>query len=886
MFEPAKIEDSVPAAEEKENLDPVAQTLATIVLPAFADSGIVTEPPQLNPGASVAVASYSNEQHFDYLWEFPQPLLDWLASGKPPHHARTLVLVWDGAVPQKGNGAGLAAEYVTATDWAVALAMKVEMDGSESPWRVLILDLSPHNASPPLTARLFETVKSLLPMIGVYRPTALEELLNSINIRANALSGTNRDLVNRLWAGAIVQPESPQKRHSITNLVGVRLLLRGMQGPELTAKGAIAALEHLMSALDLVPKDVVKQRRPWFDHFEWGRLVERFVLIDDMADLGWSTFLRQALNLKDHELLRVSTSPNDAVFGPKEDQKLYDLIADRNTQQLRLNADLSLTGADNEILFLDLRLFAGMASTDEQEFLRTLLPLAQKAQTGMPGLPWPGFKAQELTAVERYLGDRKSSDEDYFLALTLLPRLIALACPQLPIVLFSSTGQRTIVRLFDGFDTIITDFDKPRFFGEAPSTVVSNTATRFSQAMSRAMRILRGRKLCRQLTQRIPFMNEESKNATAAEVKGMNAPSGKAQYRGQLSAPQASKHVEIYIDESFDFVDSNAIVKVLRNGRVGGLMVVYPNKNAADAFSAMMHSHVPKLVWGYDETRVQTLSDEPLGKDMDESVIRDHLLSLAKLADLHGVHVHAFVLEASQSSIGIATRAKTPCDYLYRELLRLALESLLFLWPYARQQNTNLQIDLATRADEGNQDWARQMTERFGVFSFQIDRPPYWIALTLRHDDARPIVESLLAQRHRRISMPGAKGVTLNYYVRSGKQWTPGRQPNKGDPLPRQLHYAADWVVGYPDCVPYEWWVDGVREEADMDYDRLLCSSRLADEGKCVESLSEWGRVFEMRRAQEYSIARWVQDDLIQCARELTLKGGDFVRLCEMLPVQ
>ena len=77
------------------------------------------------------------------------------------------------------------------------------------------------------------------------------------------------------------------------------------------------------------------------------------------------------------------------------------------------------------------------AVVEERNFISRLLELAKTVSSGE-------FNSREITAVERYLCS-KEPNEDYFVALTLLPRLIAIADPQLPIIVFSSTGQRVIM---------------------------------------------------------------------------------------------------------------------------------------------------------------------------------------------------------------------------------------------------------------------------------------------------------------------------------------------------------------------------------------------------------------------------------------------------------
>ena len=137
---------------------------------------------------------------------------------------------------------------------------------------------------------------------------------------------------------------------------------------------------------------------------------------------------------------------------------------------------LVVKGVDDpvDILFLDLRLHQGKSLAVEATFFQRLWTVANQYCDNVPpgsspqALPWPGFTRKELDMVKEWIekactldatADRTSPA--YRSALTLLPRLVALADHSLPIVLFSSTGQREIVEILRPTETLSRRLTNP-----------------------------------------------------------------------------------------------------------------------------------------------------------------------------------------------------------------------------------------------------------------------------------------------------------------------------------------------------------------------------------------------------------------------------------------
>ena len=101
------------------------------------------------------------------------------------------------------------------------------------------------------------------------------------------------------------------------------------------------------------------------------------------------------------------------------------------------------------------------------------------------------------------------SENDRLNGLTLLPRLVALMDPSIPIIIFSSTGKRSMIEKFKGYNNIITCFEKSRVLGYH-YVDVELARHNFENAIEEAMRFIEVRKLFQQFLVLKDF-TEESK---------------------------------------------------------------------------------------------------------------------------------------------------------------------------------------------------------------------------------------------------------------------------------------------------------------------------------------------------------------------------------------
>jgi hypothetical protein len=228
----------------------------------------------------------------------------------------------------------------------------------------------------------------------------------------------------------------------------------------------------------------------------------RFTFVDDQWHHGWYEWLKSMFPLG--TAFTVCPDPQFLL-------NQLDVLKERDTD-LRFKFDLTPPGtkADNNyanVLLLDLRLFSGN-STAEADFYKKLLPLCRKFEVAESGslvplegplvegafsrvknLAWPGFCTEELKSATAWIaGGDGRTEANHRACLTLLPRLLALTDMSLPIVIFSSTGQRSLVEPFDLYSNIITTFQKPHFFSHQGGDILRSTydklATTFEYALA------------------------------------------------------------------------------------------------------------------------------------------------------------------------------------------------------------------------------------------------------------------------------------------------------------------------------------------------------------------------------------------------------------------
>jgi hypothetical protein len=177
------------------------------------------------------------------------------------------------------------------------------------------------------------------------------------------------------------------------------------------------------------------------------------------------------------------------------------------TRDLRFRFTLpGLKDGDLPVLLLDLRLFSGKADEELWFYRDALLPLIARFMD-RDDLALPAFSSSDtkFKAARDAIsaGTLVLESPEHHEALTWLPRVLSLVDMSLPIVLFSSTGRRSIERAFSDHRNIILGFEKPRLFDSLAQSIqmVLNTAAGLACALEDAGIILLGRMRARQSLQ-------------------------------------------------------------------------------------------------------------------------------------------------------------------------------------------------------------------------------------------------------------------------------------------------------------------------------------------------------------------------------------------------
>lgn len=861
-----------------------------------------------SPPSHVTHLVLSYRSAFDELWRLSAAFLGWLESGE-----KTVVVVWDGVPGSAPEGVPLDG-HVTPFDWAAAVSLRA--NPAAASWKIVILDLATPGLATCRAVPSFDLFRdgltTLLPQVSVVRRQMVGRCLRQILAPTARNERLERDLVVRLWTDAISRDSQREDRHALSNIIGPMLLLPAMSAdgrmPTFCAENPQArAFLALLRALGIAPGETPHSSGPPEAEHEAGSTEAapnadqhdetlQAVLVDDMHRLGWSEVLAEALR-PTGQLVR-------ALGEPAELQALarryfeHDSKPSDGTQALA--ADLPLDSPDL-VLFLDLRLFPPARLDEERKFVKELVQYARRiAQPDLP-LKWPAIPAEELKLVDSWT-ESTSSDAHpgRTAALTLLPRLIALADPFLPIVLFSSTGSRDLLEPLKPYGSIITDFEKPRLWGADPTRVVELAREGMTRALDRARQLLQARRLCLAL--------------------------GKEQRVKDRKKPFCDvKHLELYIDESGnagreedegiadDGVERIAFV-------ITGLLVGYRSVDPEDVGSpgdlARKMESAGLRWWPESAGAPHLQKSRPPGPNRryltssvtraDDAVARE-FLGIVKKEHLPvlGV-VMAYTQKTSppkDPARGFVHEGRA--DNRFREMLAALLDLVIYeLAPeIGVPSGTSLSVFVATRARvAGNFEAGRDMVARMNdLYGFHA--PDGGTHVVVFGEDAlHGLLYGLLASRPRRacpVEIGHARGVRLCYpheaYSVRTKSWVEKdtRPQWRGT---RHQHYIADILAGpcrrlgkdLKESKPELWkgyFERGLYDSFDPDTRALLSAGRGLDQGDLVESLVALRSPAVLRRNfREISGAALLLRRLREAVKR-DLSGPDFLRLAAALEI-
>jgi len=817
------------------------------------------------PGETDAAASgnfdlavFSYKEDFTALW-------DAVAGQEDP--AATVVVVWDG-IPGGGTGLVSTSRYLTPLDWAAAFALA---RGNGQP-EILIFDLASHEVPDADVLRMADLLPGLLPRVRRYTPLQAEEFVAALTQSGSSSTDEgDLELVRRLWSANLTRTSRPDDHHALANLLGPQLLLGDSDGAK---EPVVAALRTLMRSVGLLPAPEEKERQESKAWVDVETLLEerefigedglRLVLLDDQWRDGWGEVLCRAVGVDYHRDAKKQADDGPVRIGGNNGKievwaaaspawllaKLEESCADR---RFRFSLIDGGEGGEEEgrrpeeILFLDLRLFSGRGVGAEAGYIGRLLTIAVR-MTKERKLPWPGFVVGELEEIGEWTKnaaqDRDRKDPRYLKALTLLPRVLAQVDLSLPIVLFSSTGRRDIVKALDGYGTVITSFEKPRLDGATDQDTAARARDGFAAAFTRALEIAEGRRLC----------------GTAAESRQGDGPEPLARPDGNHGGKPWI--VELYLDETgIEFYTQNdsevqtdqALLGQPKEGApvtVGGLLAVFPPGRDPEEFN----SRLLETISNTTSNTTASLWKGPIRNSIEKLLDEAHKLDNAP-AFVARVSLTGSIPFDEPDSLNGNLHSLHVADNLYQDLARGVIE--IALYHLARQRLpgdavVEGRIFMATRhvpVEKGSK-FQTSLFERYGLVAVGVGQNAAQSIRYINFDTVRPLARDIV--RHYTLAsfqprIEWARAFNLNRaYVQGGAT------------NPRGMHLLADAVLN-PACGTGTNHIDAAGKNGfEAEYSDLLFlllhGARLSVGGEPAEALTIGAEpLFRLRRNGEMS---------------------------------
>lgn len=669
--------------------------------------------------------------------------------------------------------------HLTSLSWAAAWRIRYP----ESQARVCVVGTEGKHATSAVAEAIAKLATSknacgepLIPGLAFLRYPKLVPLSQWIS---RSISKPLNQFPAGLLRNAILEglTSSPDSRHSVSNVVGAFLLRRALSSDRHSAEvkqgeqnPVIDALQQLLEIADVTEPSP----GPWFDLHQWGALVKHVKLIDDMAVI-WRPFLAAALGFRDGDI--------DVEWEPSRmaPRALLEFVSDENGRPIVRRSRGCADHWDNAIVFLDLRLFGTRSSSEDANFLGSLLELARQlpnSEGEALNLPWPGFERKELELITRSLRRGRQGTEGYHRALTLLPRLLAIAYPTLPIIIFSSTRQRAIIEALQPYGNIITDFHKPYLLDETgPLLPVDEVRATFCRAVESALKVASGRQI----------QNAIGNSCHAEDRLGI---------RKRMGGDKKSYLIEIFIDES----EANGRETIC----VGGIVVLRSlNREGVPIPSdGQIWTTLKGVggVWGHcDLGPVIPKKGIPYSKKGSDLNLGPNAAGIKSVAGIlsaiknvlspsGGVYPLALIQSRSSTYDWLHPSMQTGSaervfDITGRKLgvlcVEAALSSFLPCVEALKDKSSCIAIDFPTRQVPVKTE--KDLKSAFGVTQNHLESSAVWGLLN--ELSSRSGTKAWLEGRVVR-----ARAVQLQDYATF---W----QRRSGVLLPKQMHYLADWVA-------------------------------------------------------------------------------------------
>lgn len=732
---------------------------------------------------------------FDYARDFN-------ALWKMANFHAHIVVVWGDTPPDPTVHPVATETHLTPFDWAIVARVATKTI------EITVVDLKKNHRDNHAAVRWFLTQREgCVPWLRRVTAGELAAATNPgavVTLLTGAIDARNPQVppfeVLRSLPICREDRSATANHHAVANLIGPMLLnieAPPALNPDHRGADHRAAVQRLLTEAGLLrakaPRDSEEAKKRARDLteatnrvHEHARRFQNVLLVDDMADLGWAEFAGKFWP----KSLTVQKSPDDVIKAIK-------------ARYAPANADGKAFELEQfDLILLDLRLTNSKSAAER--LLRDLNAL-------VPSVPrlWNGIAPAQDAA------DAKG--------LTLLPRLLANAFPDVPIILFSTTLRRDMVEQLHGFDNIITEFGKPRL-GEEDGAL--RALDGFGRALGSAFAVRRAGELVASLVS-----------------AGNGAPN-------RIGA--GAKIVDILLDESGKFDAGDVSV-------IAGVLFEYDDPETAEHIASDLDKF--NLVWGLSrdildhlrKPKVNAMNGAVLGKQMLPAVQESRLKEMTKYVFQNAtVRAIGIVLPRTQT----AKPADSFADAEFRQYLGILLEVLIadLVDPTA-----TIHIDVATRLRE-----VPDKTERERQWHhFGRKKAHGETIYALSPEEVHPITDNIAWRRGVR-PPPIARASTIdNRFLwqlsddaRNGcffqlekevprPQVNPRgvHQPESQAQLrdtskahPRQVHYLADWVAtagrnvarAEGPAVPTieGWYSSGFLVQGDATLDKMLAGLR------------------------------------------------------------
>lgn len=730
-------------------------------------------------------------QDFAWIWDLDSSdgVSKWLADRRGED--ANLLIVWDG-MPEAQETDVLLLDCVTPLDWVLLYLLRSLECSNPPSIRVGILDRYSHHRPDAFSLTLMPALLHALPWVKVWRlfpevSSAAHDfstMVETIKVddkwpKSDHQAGPTLRRLFGAWQGAFMQARD---HHAVSNKLGPWLLIDRLANGEqrrryqksLHNRPALDALLSCCRSITGIGREAgsSEEKAQSTSHLSSIENVD-LLLIDDQVRDGWDQAIALAAGLPLSTAFewRTVSGPQEVVSSKSRrlvaspsPEFLVDTLKRADYKNRSFSTCVAPQGPDgakhlDEIVLLDLRLFSLRPVEEEVTFYRSLLEIITEngLSSGEGALAWPGFTTKEIEEVTQWIADEKPERHGpkYDTVLSLLPRLLALASPSTPILLFSVAGRRTTIEKLRDYGNVITLLEKPRFSAEGLDVAISLFQERWREAIDRAAALLTGRRTMRRLM-----------THTMADVTS-----------------QPCCYIEVFIDE--DYTNSN------RSIYVGGCVAIFTGSSIQEAIQkadSFDKSLLDAGVRYYDSLYGPKPQNIVAKKDSCEDQLKAAINTNPSGLDVPTL-VGFRLQKALQPNSGISPVARAT-DRDYREGLAANIELLVYeTLPAAfgverlDEGTFRFSFFVATKAAKigktGNPPPHNILRWQIGCDGLEIDEPNVFLLTTIERDSIFPIVTEIRRQRG---GMPlgRAIGQSIRYekeYDHARRNWKPARKP-------------------------------------------------------------------------------------------------------------